>query len=97
MSWGFRDLGNKARIESSGSFLELKQTDLTGIKKITFFIKGGSGKVDLHASSPTGKLIATGSYTDGIIIPEGQGIADLFFVFDTPSVTITSINFLDSN
>jgi cytochrome c len=97
MSWGFRDLGNNARIESSGSFLELKQTDLTGIKKITFSIKGGSGKVDLHASSPTGKLIATGSYTDGIIIPEGQGIADLFFVFDTPSVTITSINFLDSN
>jgi len=98
-SWGFNYFDDKAKVEAAGSWLLFKQTDLNGIKKVTFNIEGGSdGKVEVYAGSPTkGKLIAKGSCQAGISIPAGQGVADIFFVFDTPGIVVSKVNFLDSN
>lgn len=94
---GVKFVENNANIKGQGSWLKFNRTDLTGIKQITFVTGGGSGAVELRANSAQGKLIATGTYEGGITIPAGQGVNDLYFVFNGPPVAVHAIKFNDDN
>jgi cytochrome c len=94
----FGDGGNRAQIKNTG-WLRFNRIDLNGIKQISLVTTGavGNGTVELHANSPKGKLIASGGYGSSINIPGGQGIADLYFVFNGSPVNVRAIKFSDGN
>jgi cytochrome c len=97
--------GSVAQIKNAGAWLMFSQTDLTGIKQISFITGGrgamGKGTVELHAGSPQGKLIGSysGAYDNNmkIAVPEGNGVADLYFVFNGSPINIRAIKFSDGN
>jgi cytochrome c len=97
--------GSIAMVKNAGAWLMLRQTDLTGIKQITFVTGGrggaaGNGAVELHSGSAQGKLIGsyTGTYDKNmkIDVPDGAGISDLYFVFNGSPINIRAIKFNDN-
>ncbi|MCC8424535.1 PQQ-dependent sugar dehydrogenase [Mucilaginibacter sp. UR6-11] len=94
----FGDDGNRAQIKNAG-WLRFNRIDLNGIKQISLITTGaaGNGTVEIHANFPQGKLIASGSYGNSLTIPEGQGVADLYFLFNGSPVAVRAIKFSDGN
>jgi cytochrome c len=93
----FGDDGTRAQIKNTG-WLKFNHIDLNGIKQISLItVESAAGNVEIHANSPQGKLIASGGYGSNLTIPDGFGVADLYFVFNGSPVNVRAVKFSDGN